>query len=282
MKRNAGLGLVLIACVAFVAGMSTANAQFILDDLNSTVIGDENPGPPLMRGWAVDNVSQLFELDDYYRRGPNAPEMQLKTIAPLVGPANVVDTNPFTDPRADVAVMKYLLPQVIEVELKMSLMGAPLVPEMDPPNISDVTHQLRITNLGYEPLDFHLFQYADFDLGGTVNDLYAAVLPPDKVEQVDAGWKLTEVVTPDADHWEVAYYPTIKGLMTDALPTTLADIAGPVGPGDVEYGLQWDFVIEPGETFILSKDMLITPEPSTVMLGLVGLLGLGLARRRRV
>ena len=272
-KRNVWLGTIVLACL--VALGTASEAQIILDDLNSTVMVNDTPGSPVMNGWSVDGVSQLWNLDYYYRIGSTGPEAQLNTLAPHFATV-ATDTNPFTDPRDDVVSMLYTTPGFIDVELKISLMGG-----SEGSRWSDVAHQVRISNTGTEALDFHLFEYADFDLGGTEGGDTGTIDPLNKVMQSDGAWSMamSEVVTPDFSHWEIANYPTLFNSLNDGATTVLNDYAGPVA-GDVEYALQWDMVIQPGQTFILSKDMLIIPEPSSIaMIGLVS--GFGLFIRRK-
>ena len=48
------------------------------------------------------------------------------------------------------------------------------------------------------------------------------------------------VVTPGATHGEAGLFPQTRNNLNDANPTTLNDIAGPAGPGDVTWALEWD------------------------------------------
>ena len=50
----------------------------------------------------------------------------------------------------------------------------------------------------------------------------------------------TTVNLPGANHGSVDYFANTLGLLNDGLPTTLNDNAGPVGPADVTWALQWD------------------------------------------
>lgn len=275
-KSKARLGIVVLALLAMLG--SASEAQIILQDLNSTIsVNPATPGRPMMDLWDVNGVPQLSPVggvDYYFRVGSAGPEAQLNTL-PLVG-AVPSDTNPFTDLRPDTASMLYRT-GLFDAELKVSLQGAAGASKW-----SDVAHQLRISNTGNEALDFHLFQYANFDLGGTPLDT-GIIYSPDEVLQSDASgaWQVSvsEIVTPDASHWEISNFPNLLQKLQDPLTTVLNDSTGPIS-GDVEYGFQWDIVIQPGDSFILSKDMLIIPEPSSIaLLGVIS--GVGLFVRRR-
>jgi hypothetical protein len=60
--------------------------------------------------------------------------------------------------------------------------------------------------------------------------------------------------------------------VNDGLPTTLSDtpIGTVVGPGDMTWAYQWDVVINPGDTFQISKDKNLSaipvPEPASGLL----------------
>lgn len=273
VRGTARLGVVVLAIFA-ISGVA-ADAQLILEDNNSLISVNDTAGLPLMSDWQVEGVDHLFELDYYYRVGSTGPETNLNTIAPHVGTV-AIDSNPFTDSRNDTVSMLYSTPGSVDVELKISLVGG-----QNGSGWSDVTHQVKISNTGTEAMDFHLFEYTDFDLGGTWDDDTGAILSPNKVTQSDGNWQMTvsEVVTPDASHWDIAVFPVLKNALTDDSPTVLSDFMGPVS-GDVEYVLEWTVDLQPGESFILSKDMLIIPEPSSI--ALVGVIsGLGVFIRRR-
>lgn len=272
-RETARTGVVVLAVL--VAFCATTEAQVILEDNNSTIVVNDLSGLPLMDTWQVEGVDHLWELDYFYRIGSTGPETNLNTIAPHVGTV-AIDSNPFTDQRPDTVSMLYSTPGVVDVELKISLLGGQVGSGW-----SDVTHQVKISNTGNEVMDFHLFEYTDFDLGGTFDDDTGVILSANKISQSDGIWQMSvsEVVTPDASHWDIANFPVLANSLKDADTTVLTDSVGPI-TGDVEYVLQWDMVLQPGESFILSKDMLIVPEPSSI--ALVGVIsGLGVFIRRR-
>jgi hypothetical protein len=139
--------------------------------------------------------------------------------------------------------------------------------------------QISIFNLTPSPLEFHFFQYADFDLSAADTAIFTN---SNTVDQTGGGLRLSEtVVTPVPSHREAALFPVTLNKLNDGLPTTLSDNAG-AGPGDVTWAYQWDAVIPPSGTFLISKDKHISlvPEPAAASLLCVAA-GLLVARRRK-
>ena len=99
--------------------------------------------------------------------------------------------------------------------------------------VSDMTELISITNLSASPLDFHFFQYADFDLSAADSVQFTNL---NSVQQSGANTRLTEtVVTPIPSHRQGDFFPTILNSLNDAAPTTLNDtppIGVTIGAGD--------------------------------------------------
>jgi hypothetical protein len=157
---------------------------------------------------------------------------------------------------------------------------------------SDISETITIYNLSGAPLDFHFFQYSDFDLAGTsgndsvqlgrnIRGLFNETLQVD-----NAGGALTEAVTTTgANHGEAALFASTLLRLNDGTGSNLSDVGGPVGPGDATWALQWDMLIDPGSYALISKHKflaVVIPEPSCMSLIGVGLVGFGLFRGRRV
>jgi hypothetical protein len=151
---------------------------------------------------------------------------------------------------------------------------------------SDLVEVLRIQNLSTtQPLDFHFFQYVDFDLGGTASDDTVSVLgsPGNTVRQRDALLQLSEtVVTPAPSRYEVTGLAnSLLAQLTDGLPTNLSNSAGPL-TGDAAWAFQWDFTLAPGDSYLISKDKNLSPipEPATAWIAIASTAALLFAARK--
>jgi hypothetical protein len=156
---------------------------------------------------------------------------------------------------------------------------------------ADLSEQIRITNLTGNALDFHFFQYTDFDLGAAspgdtvqlgqnLQGLYnEALQTKGNVIYSDT------ILTPGANHGEVGTFPSTLNGLNDSNPTTLSDNAGPLNSSDATWAFQWDRVIAGGSTFIIGLDknvyVIPIPEPSVGTLIPVGLGLIAAARRLR-
>ena len=269
---------VLILCgFAILAAQRSVAGIFTLADDNSVALFNTQV-PANNFSWTVDGVSQLNTQAFWFRVG-NAPEQSVHTL-PLGGE---LATNTNFDPSPDTLFVRYNGPG-FQIENRYVLDGGSLGS-----GASDMGEQISITNLTGGPLNFHFFQYADFDLNGTALGDAAVFTNPNTVRQFEPGTELTEtVVTPVPAHREIALFPVTLNKLNDGVPSTLSDVPpfGAVfGPGNVTWAYQWDFLLQPGDTFQISKDKNLhapdpIPEPGTgVLLSLAA--GLLLARCRK-
>ncbi len=98
---------------------------------------------------------------------------------------------------------------------------------------ANLSETLTVANSSAGNLDFHFYQYSDFDLGGnpggqsvlfsqnTVNGQYY------KVTQTDGSRSVTETINsavPPIGHYEAAYFANTLNSLNDGNPTTLGDV----------------------------------------------------------
>jgi hypothetical protein len=277
-KTSSAVARVLF-CSFVLAAFSAASAQrsvaalFTLTDDNTsasfqTATADND------FNWTVDGVNQLSQQAFWYRVG-NVAEQSLHVLPIAV--QGTSDSN--FDGNPDTLFVRYN-GAGFRTDVRYVLDGG-----APGSGTSDMGEQISITNVSDGPMDFHFFQYTDFDVRGTAGDDSAVFTNLNAVDQYEGVARLTEtVVTPVPSHREIALFPVTRNKLSDGVATTLSDtpIGTVVGPGDLTWAYQWDVVIQPGSTFQISKDKAIraVPEPATAsLLGLA--VGLLLAAQRK-
>ncbi len=265
-------GLFVIGMTCLLGQRSVAGTFTLVDDNSSTDFDTDSQANAF--NWEVDGRDQLHQQAFWYRVG-NVAEQSLDTLPhPVEG---TTDTN--FDGDADTLFVRYL-GAGFRIDVRYALDGG-----TTGSRASDITEQISIVNLGQAPLDFHFFQYSDFELNGTATGDSAVFTNANAVVQSEGALSVSEtVITPVPSHREIAFFDTTRSKLNDGVATTLSDTppTGVVlGPGDVTWAYQWDVVIPAFGTFQISKDKNLTgvPEPATFAL-LVVAAGLLLGLRR--
>lgn len=272
MKAFGSVFLIFFMAASLAWGSEKNPTHIItLSDSNSTVKIDPYT-PAGVFSWEVDEVEHLCRKWFWYRVGDTGPEASIDTL-PLTADVQFLGTKGIQ--------LVYTAPN-FSINILFILTGSSAGS-----NTSDFKETIRIRNTSDSPLDFHFFEYSDFDIGGTAEDDKAARTGSNRILQEENPFFIETLAT-TPDHWEIDVAPNIRDKLNDGEATTLADATSPLsGPANIEWTFQWDSSIPAGGTFLIGKDILIGPVvlgPELAGLGLIGsgltgpeLVGLGLA-----
>jgi len=286
INRNGGrtkwIGLLTSAVLLNAAVLETqAQLVTLVDQTASTTINLGGGGASQlgMNDWHIAGINNLAQQWFWFRAGSIGPEQPITAIGGLS----------FSTPNARTLYASYNNGSY-GVTINYLLTGTQVVNS----NVSsDISESITITNAGTSPLEFHFFQYSDFDLAGTptgdtvtlgknLRGLY------NEADQSKTGGPigaaLTEtVVTPGANRGEAELFNNTLVKLSDGNTDNLNNNNGPV-TGDVTWAFQWDFIIPAGSSVGISKDKYITligvPEPSLFAFASLGLVGYLLRKRR--
>lgn len=254
-----------------VAPQSSQAWSYVITNGNSsvTVQADTDYG---MSDWTVDGQTQLYKQWFWYRTGTTSKEKAINSLS---------STSELLNPST---LNSLYTGNNFKIDVTYSLFGG-----VDGSGSSAITEQIKISNLTGSALDFHFFQYVDFDLGGSYlgDTVYLEQNLQGLFEKAyqtkGNAYFADEIVSPAASHGEVGLSQSILTKLTDVSATTLNDSVGPV-TGDAVWAFQWDMLIPSysSYTIAINKSVYVAPipEPSALALLSVGTILLGVARRR--
>lgn len=250
----------LVVLIAFGIAPRGSAQDITISDVNSSIglnITNGTFGNAGVTSWVVDGVDQLNRQWLYYRVGPVGAESSIETIgAPVV-----------TGLGANYVEVLYANSSY-GVKFSYTLGGNPVGTGK-----SGATLGINVINYQASPLDFHLFQYSDFDLNGGAS--------PDSVTFLKAVGKFNRAAQTSGAAWMTNTFsgvgipnPTPKveaGLnnvslagLTDLVASDYASSATNSGPGNVTYAMQWDLSLAAGTGFSLAETISMqVPEPSS-------------------
>jgi len=263
----------VVSGVLFLPGNSLADPQIIanLSDGGSTASVDLTSSDG-MNNWSVNGQNQLHQQWFWYAIGSTAPQP--------INSLGLVSYNTIGLNEVTATYQNAQLTLSIDYVLAGGGVGS---------GSADITESISAVNTSGGSMDFHFYQYSDFNLlGSGANDvvqLYGAAGSWNFVQQTAGASGIGEaIVAPSANHGEAALVGTTLAELNGLSPVTLNDSSS-AGPGDVTWALQWDSTLANGGMFDLTKDkslfIQVVPEPSGIALVALGLGAWGMARRRR-
>jgi hypothetical protein len=241
---------------------SQAQIITLTDPLFPGVVAQINAGSQAgMFNWSVGGINQLTQHGFWYRVGTAGPEQSINTISA----PTITQTTP------NQATTLYNN-GAYSVQVTYRLTGNTAS--------SGINESVRIINNTAADLDFHFFQYSDFDLNGTSGGQSVQLGTPSMASQtLGSVWSASEIGTPAANHSEAAFFNATLNRLNDGIATTLNDNLGPVGPGDVTFAFQWDYTIAAGGSKLISPILTVqVPEPSALVLLALGMAAFALRR----
>lgn len=261
-------GLRLCFIGGLVATALTASAQvFTLTDTGTSAVIDTQSVMGI-KDWFIGGIDQASQSTYTWRVGDSTANDPISNLVQL----SAIQTGTRL---LDVAYENVALG--FRIDITYLLTGGTTT--------FDIAEIGRVTNTGNQSLNFRLIQYNDFDLNGTPSNDTATRLNSSQIRQVDGAMTLnfvSEGATPVPTHSQVSglfFFPltTIAGFDLDS---PAGSNIGQSFTGDAAYAYQWNFVINPGQSFTISTDKVAAvPEPGTMIA--LGLGAVALLRRKR-
>lgn len=247
---RAAVVLATVCCFALPVWSATIN-----DGVTAITVSDTHGG---VTDFVTGGSDHLFQADYYFRTGSMSAEDMMTGV-------NSTYIQSVTASGNDITVVGST--SEFDFTLVYGLDGSGrMVPTLD------------ITNTSGAQLDLTLFNYQDWDVNGTAGGdtiTWNGSLLTVSQGTTDIG--ITPFSSPDAV--EASGWPILRNSLRDGSPTTLTDGAGlPFGPGDGTFAFQFDLSLAAGGSTTI---IYTVPEPSTGLLGGLGLAGLAWSSRRR-
>lgn len=231
--------------------------------------------------WVVDGVDHSFENWFFFRSGPAGSvlpaERSLDSSLPLLS-ANM-SGNMISLGYGDSSMA---------ADLKYTVFGGGAGS-----GNSTVQTTVTLSNLGQTALDLVWFNFVDLDIDINAQTDTGVFVSPGTILQTDISTATyTSLLAPDA--WFMSVTQEVReefvnaGLgILDPNPSNLPNISSPIGPLDVGFAVQYNFLNLPGgqsigyQTVLSLGDGVTTPEPEAWVLFVTGLFGLALWRKAK-
>jgi hypothetical protein len=212
------------------------NGQITLKNGNSVVQIDPNSQNGIF-AWKVDGTDQLSQQWFWLRQDPSNAQVSFDQLGTPLG---------LTWTSAN-ATINYL-PKGLNVTLSFTLNGG-----VADSHASTLEETISIQNTTNSSVGLHVYDYADFDLGGQSDGDTVSFPTTNMVMQQGKGMIATQSVQGQTPNfWEASWYALALDTIENATPAILSDQITPNEPGDQTFAYQWDVNLGAGQTFILN------------------------------
>ncbi len=238
--------------------LNNGNASVTIDPSNTSGI----------LNFLVDGVNQIKEGAFFVRTNDDSRETSLASF--FVG-ADIVS--------ADETVVHYLLPGLLSIDIAHQLQGGAA-------GSGNAVLNSQILLRALAPVALNFFSYTDFDLAGTADDALASADSSFSLDQQDGAVSGTQRRFAFASAFAIDSFSSLRDSLLDDALTNFSNSGSPSGPGDLAFASQvtGDFV-EGGSAFSFLEQRIVetqaVPEPGSLVLAGLGLLGVGAIGRRR-
>lgn len=224
----------LMACLLLGMAAAAQAGDVTLTQGNS-VARIETDAALGMYSWSVDGVDHLNQQQGWFRLGPAGGEKAITSLT-LAGQTATASS-------VNLQYSHASFNATLEVAVTGGAVGS---------GTATVTETLTITNITAAPLDFHYYQYLDFDVD-ELHDNNSITLTAQGVatQTSPLGAVISTTVTPAPAHVAAGLYPTLVDTLTDLSPSLLGDVLGPL-TGDVTHAYQWDATIAAGDSLVIT------------------------------
>jgi hypothetical protein len=263
-------------CLGAASWQNAKAANVILTDGNSSVTLDPTSSAGIST-WSINGQNQINKEWFWFRNGSSGGQSSIDSLGtPTIA---LFDTN--GNGLKDKAMLTYGPTNGIQISLTLSLTGG-----LTGTDTSDLHENLIITNKGTSTVNYHFFEYANFNLGGSTTGENVSIANNNTATETGNGLQVQTVVSPKASEYEANLFPSLLNHINSSTSYTLADVSS-ASNGDGEWGFEWDASIPACGSLPIAVDggfskSVVTPVPEPAgAIGIMALAGVCVMRRRR-
>lgn len=255
-----------LAVLAGVLAVSPSFAVVLTDGGSSVTLNDAglSGSTALISNWNLNTGGDQLWDHSWFFRTQTGPAVRVNSLAQVSTQSLGANAHRVTFGNAD-----------FQIDMTFSLFGGN--------GSASIAEQIRVRNIGANPLNIVLYRYSDFDLAGTVGNDTVTRTNSSTMTQVDGAWSLVSsaVPVPMFTQLGTGFLGTItSGANLDTAAG--AGIGASATPSDAAFAMQFMHQLGVGGQAVMSTDQVlrVVPEPGSMIA-----LGLGaaalVARRRR-